>query len=59
MRFTHDHKDRVSYWLTEAAGSLWSQVNRNQKSIIVLLNYQKFYTKIKMLMNNYVQNCFF
>ena len=43
MRFTLDHKDRVRYWLTDAAG----------KSIIVLLNHQAFYIKIKTFMNNY------
>ena len=36
MRSTHDHEDHVRYWLTDAL------VDRNQKSIIVLLNYQKF-----------------
>ena len=61
MKLTRDHKDRVRYWLTDAAGGgqpipdkvfIWSRVNRNQKSIIVLLNHQKFYTNIKTPMNN-------
>ena len=30
----------------------WSRVNRNQKYIIVLLNYQEFYAKIKTFMKN-------
>ena len=33
MRSTHDHEDRVRYWLTDAV---------YQKSIIVLLDYQEF-----------------
>ena len=41
MRSTHDHEDRVRYWLTDA--------DRNQKSIIALLNYREFYfTKIEI-----------
>ena len=43
MRSTHDHEDRVGYWLTDA------EVDRNQKSIIALLNYREFsFTKIEI-----------
>ena len=77
MRSTHDHEDRVRYWLTDAEGggllmtmktasgigwptpkaevnqyltrSSWSWVDRNQKSIIALLNYREFsFTKIEI-----------
>ena len=44
MRSTHDHEDRacqvlVNQYLTRSS---WSWVDRNQKSIIVLLKYQEF-----------------
>ena len=60
MRFTCDHEDCVRYWLCDAAGGdqpipdkvFMVTSKPNQKSIIVLLNYQEFYTKIKTFMNN-------
>ena len=58
MRSTHDHEDRASGigWPTPKASvnqyltrSSWSWVDRNQKSIIALLNYREFsFTKIEI-----------
>ena len=42
MRSTHDHEDRVRSVNQYLTRSSWSWVDRNQKSIIVLLNYQEF-----------------
>ena len=57
MRSTHDHEDRVRYWLTDAEGGgqpipdkVFMVMSRpNQKSIIALLNYREFsFTKIEI-----------
>ena len=57
MRSTHDHEDRVRYWLTDAEGGgqpipdkVFMVMSRpKSKSIIALLNYQEFsFTKIEI-----------
>ena len=52
MRSTHDHEDRVRYRRRSTntwRGLSWSWVDRNQKSIIALLNYREFsFTKIEI-----------
>ena len=58
MRSTCDHTDLVRYWLTRPKAevtqymtrSVWSRVDRNHKSITVLLNNQEFF--LIFLFNN-------